>query len=165
MTGTEISSKVSPYVRSFSRLLSKLLALGALLASAPLSYGQYKLCFPSGTWFGNPAPNLNSFKVNDPGWINSFRYVFGNGTSAPQYAVVQGIRDSSNNLFLSFEGEGLTTLGQTASTTVVIVALDFRQSAVDAGPLYLIELSPVINNAPTNPPSDPASAVGVPSGT
>jgi hypothetical protein len=135
-----------------------------LLCTRPAN-GQYKLCFPSGTWYGNPAPNLSSFKVNDAGWINSFRYVFGNGTSAPQYAVVQGIRDASNNLFFSFEGEGLTSLTQAsgAEMAVVVLALDFRQLPTDTGPLYRIVVHPV-HNAPAVPPTDPALATGADSG-
>ncbi len=138
-----------------------LIACLALAFCAIPCYAQYKLCFPRTTWFGSASgPNLGSFQVADPGWLGAFRYVWGDGTSS-QYAVVQGIKDSSNNLFLSFEAEGLTSLD---STTIVVLALDFRQSSSDTGPLWKIVLHPVFS-PPANPPSTSASAVGVPSGT
>jgi len=134
--------------------------LVVLLAWAMPLCGQYKLCFPSTTWFGSSSgPNLASLKVDDPGWFGSFRYVFGDGTGS-QYAVVQGIRDSSNNLYLSFEAEGLTSL---SSTTVVELAFDFRKMPSDTGPLWKIVLRPV-HNPPSNPPSNSASALVADSG-
>jgi Cys-rich repeat protein len=50
----------------------------------------------------NPAPAING-TIESEEWINSFRYVLGdgNGTSVP-HAVAQGMRDSGN-LYLSFE--------------------------------------------------------------
>ncbi len=153
-TSTQSEKTISPLARWICATGIALLSLAAPLQA------QYKLCFPSTTWFGSPSgPDFNNFKVADPAWLGAFRYVFGNGTTT-QYAVVQGIKDSSNNLFFSVEAEGLTSLD---STTIVVLALDFRQKATDTGPLWRIVLHPVFN-PPANPPANPGSAVGAPSG-
>lgn len=127
---------------------------------------QDKLCFPSTVWFGGVSgPNLSVTSgavnyFNDPGWSGSFRYVYGNGTTTP-FVVVQGIRDSSNNLFLSFEGEALPSLTDLlAPTSVVVVAFDFRSTG---GGLYRIVISPVSHVPgiiPTAPPGTVSTSVG-----
>jgi outer membrane protein with beta-barrel domain len=115
---------------------------------------QYKLCFPSTTWFGG-TPSVDGKVIGDNGWSGGFRYVFGNGSTTP-FAVVQGVRDGSNNLYLSFEGEGLPSLDQ---YTVVVIGFDFRASG---GALQKVSVRPVVSSPVIQ--TNPANIVGVNSG-
>jgi len=106
-------------------------------------------------------PQVDGKVIGDNGWSGAFRYVFGNGSTTP-FAVVQGVRDGSNNLYLSFEGESLPTLNSGSTTdqqAVVVIAFDFRTSG---GALQKVSVRPVVSSPVIQ--TNPANIVGVNSG-
>jgi len=136
-----------------------MIAVASLLSVSP-AQAQYKVCFPSTTWFGG-VPQVDGKVIGDNGWSGAFRYVFGNGSTTP-FAVVQGVRDGSNNLYLSFEGESLPSLNSGSTpdqSTVVVITFDFRASG---GNLQRVSVRPVISSPVIQ--TNPASITGVDSG-
>ena len=117
------SSRHNRKWRSF--YLGIALLLLAVVALAQNRNKNYQLCVPLTTWYGNPSgPTIDGNVEGDQGWRGAFRYVFGNGTSSPD-VIVQGIRDTSNTLYISVEGKNLDTLSATADpSTLVVLAFD-----------------------------------------
>jgi hypothetical protein len=90
-------------VASFLSLLALLVSACQTTEPPPPVSTPDTLCFPQAIGVpGQPqAPSINGIVSNDYGWTMATRYLFNNGTSAPDVAV-QGLRDASF-LYLSFE--------------------------------------------------------------
>lgn len=88
-------------------LLCAVIAVTLLLITAclpPVVSTPDTLCFPQTIGvpgLSSPEPVVDGVMSGDLGWTQSFRYLFVNGTTAPD-AIVQGIKDS-NFLYMSFE--------------------------------------------------------------
>src|SRR6266481_6375695 len=95
-------SKFDIWSRGWPWLLSLVLS-GALMMPASARNANYRLCFPSVTWFGGGSPVVDGNISGDAGWRGGVRYIFDNMTNGTPLSnvIVQGIKDAGN-LYLSF---------------------------------------------------------------
>lgn len=116
------------------------------LTTALPAQGQYRLCVPSRTWFGKPAPQIDGI-VNSSEWQGGFHVEL--GPNAAPDVILRGTRDA-NNLYLAVQANNLDNLfsGNSGNNPYAssLVVLTFDSGG---GQFQQIHIEPVIDRAQT----------------
>jgi hypothetical protein len=128
-------------ITALAALATLLSPLCALAAVPPMCFSDVTI--RPGTSQDIP-PTIDGTVDGDRGWLNSWRYVFNNGTYVHD-AIIQGIKDSTN-IYLSFEVNHDTSLSE---DDLILVTIDPNPGG--AATRRYIRIFPVVPGAVANP--------------